>query len=66
MTEFYPNFFSRLSPRPLRLCGKVFDFRTLGLFDFLRAVQNHHDLDTRIDRRSSAGLSISLKRPKQP
>jgi hypothetical protein len=34
--------------------------------DFLRAVQNHPELDTRIDRRSSAGLSVSLKRPKQP
>jgi len=32
--------------------------------DFLEAVQNHPELETRIDRRSSAGLSITLKRPR--
>jgi predicted O-methyltransferase YrrM len=32
--------------------------------DFLEAVQSHPELETRIDRRSSAGLSISLKRPR--
>ena len=29
--------------------------------DFLEAVENHPDLETRIDRRSRAGISVSVK-----
>ncbi len=29
--------------------------------DFLEAVENHPDLETRIERRSRAGISVSVK-----
>jgi hypothetical protein len=30
--------------------------------DFLQVIENHSDLETRIERRSQAGISVSIKR----
>lgn len=35
--------------------------RSRGIQDFLEAIQNHPHLETRIERRSWAGISVSLK-----
>jgi predicted O-methyltransferase YrrM len=67
--EDYLRYFELTFPK-LRPGGAIVAHNVVShgrdMQDFLQAVQNHPELETRIDRRSSAGLSVSLKRPKQP
>jgi predicted O-methyltransferase YrrM len=67
--EDYLRYFELVFPK-LRPGGAIVAHNVVShgrdMQDFLQAVQNHPELETRIDRRSSAGLSVSLKRPKQP
>ena len=64
--EDYLRYFEMVYPK-VRPGGAIVAHNVVShgrdMQDFLQAVQNHPELETRIDRRSSAGLSISLKRP---
>ena len=64
--EDYLRYFEMVYPK-VRPGGAIVAHNVIShgrdMQDFLQAVQNHPELETRIDRRSSAGLSISLKRP---
>jgi len=64
--EDYLRYFEMVFPK-VRPGGAIVAHNVVShgrdMQDFLQAVQNHPELETRIDRRSSAGLSISLKRP---
>jgi len=66
--EDYLRYFEMVFPK-VRPGGAIVAHNVIShgrdMQDFLQAVQNHPELDTRIDRRSSAGLSISLKRLKK-
>ena len=65
--EDYLRYFEMVFPK-VRPGGAIVAHNVVShgrdMQDFLQAVQNHPELETRIDRRSSAGLSISLKRPR--
>jgi predicted O-methyltransferase YrrM len=61
----YIRYFEMLFPR-VRPGGAILGHNVLShgsdMQDFLEVIQNHPDLDTRIDRRSRAGISVSIKR----
>ena len=64
--EDYLRYFQMVYPK-VRPGGAIVAHNVVShgrdMQDFLQADQNHPEHETRIDRRSSAGLSISLKRP---
>ena len=61
----YIRYFDMLYPK-LRPGGAILAHNVIShrreMKDFLETIQNHPDLQTRIDRRSRSGLSISIKR----
>lgn len=62
--EDYVKYFQLVYPKVQRggaiLAHNVLS-RSRGIEDFLEAIQNHPHLETRIERRSRAGISVSLK-----
>ncbi len=60
----YIRYFRMVFPK-VRAGGAIFAHNVLShgseMRDFLEAVENHPDLETRIDRRSRAGISVSVK-----
>lgn len=61
----YIRYFRLLYPK-LRPGGAILAHNVLShdrqMQDFLEAIQSHPGLETRIERRSSAGISVSIKR----
>ncbi|MFQ5778253.1 MAG: O-methyltransferase [Terriglobia bacterium] len=61
----YIRYFRMLYPK-LRPGGALLAHNVVShtdqMQDFLDAIQNHPNLETRIDRRSRAGISVSIKR----
>ncbi len=61
----YIRYFRLVYPK-IRPGGAIFAHNVLShgkeMRDFLTAIGNHPSLDTHIDRRSRAGLSVSIKR----
>ena len=61
----YIRYFRMVLPK-VRAGGAIFAHNVLShgseMRDFLEEVEKHPDLETRIDRRSRAGISVSIKR----
>ncbi len=61
----YIRYFRLLYPK-IRPGGAILAHNVLShgkdMQDFLEVIENHSDLETRIERRSQAGISVSIKR----
>jgi predicted O-methyltransferase YrrM len=61
----YIRYFRMVFPK-VRQGGAILAHNVLShgddMQDFLEAIENHPDLETRIDRQSSSGISVSFKR----
>jgi predicted O-methyltransferase YrrM len=61
----YIRYFQLLYPQ-IRPGGAILAHNVLShgkdMQDFLEVIENHSDLETRIERRSQAGISVSIKR----
>jgi predicted O-methyltransferase YrrM len=60
----YVRYFEMIYPK-VRVGGAIFAHNVLShgseMRDFLEVIQDHPDLETHIDRRSRAGISVSVK-----
>jgi caffeoyl-CoA O-methyltransferase len=59
--RYFEMLYPKLRPGGAILAHNVTSHRN-QVEDFLETIQNHPDLQTRIDRRSRSGISISIKR----
>lgn len=61
----YVRYFQMVFPK-VRAGGAIFAHNVLShgseMLEFLEEIESHPDLETRIDRRSRAGISVSIKR----